>query len=158
VHAYTRSDACGSASAWASLLGKYKQDSLKGTGVYGDPGLLQAVKRDPIGIGYVNLSYLFNGNTVTPGVVIVPIDAKSTGAIGPQDRIDSRAKAFTAIASGQYPGARREFFVTKGKPNRLAAEFIKYVLSDDGLKVLDQVGGYVPLTKAERAAQIAKTK
>lgn len=70
VHIYTRSDACGAASAWAATLGKYKQDDLKGIGVYGDPGLLEAVRRDPLGLGYNNLSYVFRGDRVAPGIEI----------------------------------------------------------------------------------------
>jgi phosphate transport system substrate-binding protein len=158
VHAYTRSDACGAASAWASTLGKYKQDQLKGIGVYGDPGILQAVKNDPIGLGYNNLSYVFNGEQVSPGIYIVPIDANNNGKVDRDEWIPNRSTAFKEIASGKYPGARREFFVTKGKPNPVASEFIKFALSDQGTKILNQVGGYVPLSKSERKAQLSKLR
>ncbi len=53
IHVYTRSDAAGAPEVWAKYLGK-KQENLKGTGVYGDPGLLAAVQRDPLGIGFNN--------------------------------------------------------------------------------------------------------
>lgn len=156
VHAYTRSDACGAASAWAATLGKYKQDDLKGIGVYGDPGLLEAVRRDPLGLGYNNLGYVFRGDQVSPGVEIVPIDANRNGKVDASERIDTRDKAYKEIASGRYPGARREFFVTKGKPNGLAKAFIEFALSEAGTKVLDDVGGYVPLSKEERASEVGK--
>lgn len=156
VHAYTRSDACGAASAWAATLGKYKQDDLKGIGVYGDPGLLEAVRRDPMGLGYNNLSYVFRGDGVAPGVEVVPIDANRNGKVDPEERIDTRDKAYREIASGRYPGARREFFVTKGKPKGLARDFIEFALSDKGTKVLEEVGGYVPLSKDERSAEVGK--
>lgn len=158
VHIYTRSDSCGAASAFASFLGKYKQDNLKGIGVYGDPGLLEAVRRDPLGVGYNNLSYVFSGDAVTRGVEIVPIDANRNGRADPDERIDSREKAYKAIASGRYPAARREFFVTKGKPTGLAAEFIKFALSDAGTRVLEDVGGYVALSPSERKEQLGKIK
>jgi phosphate transport system substrate-binding protein len=152
VHTYTRSDSCGAASAWATSLGRnYKQDNLKGTGVYGDPGLLEAVRRDRLGIGYSNLSYLFLGDKLVPGVKIVPIDANRNGKADPEERIDTRDKAYKEISSGRYPGARREFFVTKGKPKGLTAEFIEFALSDAGTKTLEDVGGYVPLSKSERS-------
>ncbi|MDP2830634.1 MAG: substrate-binding domain-containing protein [Candidatus Omnitrophota bacterium] len=51
IHLYTRSDSCGAAQSWAAYLGK-KQEDLKGVGIYGGPGLLEAAKRDPIGVGY----------------------------------------------------------------------------------------------------------
>lgn len=155
VHAYTRSDACGAASAWAATLGKYKQDDLKGIGVYGDPGLLEAVRRDPIGLGYNNLSYVFTGDKVARGIEIVPIDANHNGKVDPEERIDSRDKAYKEVASGRYPGARREFFVTKGKPKGLAQDFIEFALSDAGTKILEDVGGYVPLSKSERSKEIS---
>jgi len=154
VHTYTRSDACGAASAWAATLGKFKQDQLKGVGVYGDPGLLEAVRRDALGMGYNNLSYIFKGEKVTPGIKIIPIDANNNGKVDPSERIDTRAKAYTGISSGTYPGSRREFFVTNGKSKGLAAKFIEFALSDAGIKVMNEVGGYVPLSKAERNKEI----
>ena len=51
VHVYTRSDACGAAETWAKYLDS-KQESLKGVGVYGDPGVADAVKNDVLGVGY----------------------------------------------------------------------------------------------------------
>ncbi|MHB1462480.1 MAG: PstS family phosphate ABC transporter substrate-binding protein [Armatimonadota bacterium] len=156
VHAYTRSDSCGAASAWAATLGKYKQDDLKGIGVYGDPGLLEAVRRDPLGLGYNNLSYVFKGDTVAPGVEVVPIDANRNGKVDDNERIDTRDKAYKEISAGRYPGARREFLVTKGKPNGLTRAFIEFALSEAGTRVLIDVGGYVPLSKAERAAEIGR--
>ena len=51
IHVYTRSDACGAADIWAKFLGNKKQEDLLGVGVSGDPGLLDAVIKDPLGIG-----------------------------------------------------------------------------------------------------------
>lgn len=158
VHVYTRSDACGAAGALASFLGAYRQDNLKGIGVYGDPGVLEAVRRDRLGIGYNNLGFVFTGNKPTAGVVIVPIDANRNGKADPNELITSRAKAAKAIASGNYPAARREFFVTKGRPRGIEKDFIAFVLSDAGVRILNEVGGYVPLSKTERARQLAAIK
>ena len=158
IHVYTRSDACGAASAWAATLGKFKQDDLKGVGVYGDPGLLAAVRKDPLGMGYNNLSYVFSGDKVANGIVIVPIDTNNNGKVDTGERINSRDKAYKQVASGLYPGARREFFVTKGKPNALAKAFVEFALSDTGTKILKAVGGYVPLSKSEKTEQLRKIK
>ena len=49
-------NACGAAEMWAKYFGK-KQEDLLGVGVFGDPGLAQAVKKDPLGIGYNNIGY-----------------------------------------------------------------------------------------------------
>ncbi|EKD27979.1 MAG: hypothetical protein ACD_79C00473G0006 [uncultured bacterium] len=50
INVYTRSDACGAAETWALFLDN-KQEDLLGTGVYGDPGLADAVIKDIFGIG-----------------------------------------------------------------------------------------------------------
>ena len=62
IHIYTRSDACGAAEMWAKYFGK-KQEDLLGVGVFGDPGLAQAVKRDPLGIGFNNIGYAYDAKT-----------------------------------------------------------------------------------------------
>ena len=59
IHVYTRSDACGAAEEWAKFLGGFQEDLL-GIGVNADPGLLDAVLNDPLGIGYNNLGYAFD--------------------------------------------------------------------------------------------------
>lgn len=156
IHVYTRSDACGAASAWAATLGKYKQEDLKGIGVYGDPGVLQTVRRDALGIGYNNLGFVFTSEQPVKGIALVPIDANNNGKVDADERIDTRDKAYKEIASGRYPGSRREFFVTKGKPKGLTLEFIKFTLSDAGTKILEEVGGYVPLSDKEQAEQLKK--
>ena len=62
IHVYTRSDACGAAEVWAKYFGK-KQEDLLGSGVFGDPGLALAAKKDPIGIGFNNIGYAYDFNT-----------------------------------------------------------------------------------------------
>jgi phosphate transport system substrate-binding protein len=156
IHLYTRADACGAASAWAATLGKYKQDDLKGIGVYGDPGLLETIRRDPLGIGYNNIGFIFAGGNINPGIAIVPIDSNNNGKVDVNERIDTRDKAYQEVASGRYPGARNEYFVTRGKPTGLVKAFIKYVLSNEGTKVLKDTGGYVPLSDKEQAEQLKR--
>jgi len=55
IHVFTRSDAAGAPETWAKFLGK-KQEDLLGVGVFGDPGLLDAVIKDPLGIGFNTLA------------------------------------------------------------------------------------------------------
>ena len=80
IHVYTRSDSCGAGEMWAKFMGSYTQEDLQGIGVDGDPGELQAVSNDILGIGYNNLGYAFDlttGNT-TEGTLVVPIDVNET--------------------------------------------------------------------------------
>ena len=156
IHLFTRSDACGAASAWAATLGRYKQDNLKGVGVYGDPGVLDAVRRDPLGLGYNNLGFIFTGERVVDGIVIVPIDANHNGTVDPEERIDSREKAYQVVAKGQYPGTRREYFVTKDQPTGIVKAFIAFALSAEGTKVLNNIGVYVSLADKEKTEQLQR--
>jgi phosphate transport system substrate-binding protein len=151
LHVYTRSDSCGAAAAWAAPFGK-KQEDLKGVGVYGDPGLLQAVLRDPIGLGYNNFSYVFTRDgKLVAGARLVPIDANQNGKADPEEIIADRAAAVAAIEAGKYPVTRKNYFFVKGKPSGLVKEFLKFVLSEEGTTVVDAVGTSLPISKAERA-------
>ncbi|HMB44217.1 MAG TPA: substrate-binding domain-containing protein [Candidatus Methanoperedens sp.] len=148
IHVYTRSDAAGAPEIWAKYLGK-KQENLNGTGVYGDPGVLAAVQKDPLGIGYNNYNYALDMKTglPIPGVQIIPFDVNENGKVDPDEDISTKEKTIASIKKGVFPHppARVEFFVTKGKPTGLTAEFIKWTLTD-GQKFLDEVG-YIELSK-----------
>jgi len=150
LHIYTRSDSCGAAASWAGYLGK-KQEDLKGIGVYGDPGLLETVKKDPLGIGYNNFSYVFTREgQLASGVRIAPIDSNENGVADPNEVITNRDEAIRAIRSGRYPATRKNYFFVKNKPSELVKAFIVFALSDDGTKIVDEVGASLSLTNADR--------
>ncbi len=151
IHVYTRSDSCGAAASWAKYTGNKKQEDLRGVGVYGDPGLLEAAKRDLVGIGYSNFSYVFTREgTVVKGAKLVPIDSNENGIADPDEIYNDRETAIKAIRAGRYPATRKNYFFVKGKPKGLVKEFIEFTLSDEGAKIVDEVGTSLPLTKAER--------
>jgi phosphate transport system substrate-binding protein len=153
IHVYTRSDAAGAPETWARYLGKNQEDLL-GIGVYGDPGLLDAVVKDPLGIGFNNLNYIFDAKTGKPvaGAVVLPIDVNENGVADPDELLDTKARAVAAVAAGRYPSppARALFLVTRGKPSGLVRAFILWVL-DDGQKYVDEVG-YIKLTPEQLVA------
>jgi phosphate transport system substrate-binding protein len=155
IHLYTRSDACGAAASWAKFMGK-KQEDLRGIGVYADPGLLEAARRDPIGIGYSNFSYVFTreGSLVT-GIRLVPIDANNDGVADAGEAYASRADAIKAINAGTYPATRKNYFFVKGKPQGIVKAYIEFALSDEGTKIVDEVGTSLPITKEERGKVLA---
>lgn len=150
IHIYTRSDACGAAEVWAKYFGKNQEDLL-GSGVFGDPGLALAVKKDPIGIGFNNIGYVYDFNTKKQisGIRVVPIDLNNNGKIDPEENFyDSMNDLIDAIAKGKYPSppARDLYFVTNGKPkNKLVIAFLKWVLAD-GQKYVNETG-YINLSK-----------
>lgn len=147
IHIFTRSDAAGAPATWADYLGNRKQEDLLGVGVYGDPGVLQAVIKDPLAIGFNNLNYAFDFQTSRPvaGARVMPIDLNGNGQADPEEVYDTKEQAVTAVAKGYYPSppARDLNLVTQGKPQGLTEAFIEWVLTD-GQQYLDEVG-YIPL-------------
>jgi phosphate transport system substrate-binding protein len=160
INVYTRSDSCGAASTWAEYLGK-KQEDLKGTGIYGDPGLAQAVKNDVLGIGYNNLNYCYDRNTKLPikGLMVLPIDKNNNGRIDKnEDVYATREDLMAAIADGRFPSppAKKLYFVTKGKPKGHVKDFILWVLTDGQQYVPES--GYICLPKDQLSGNISKLK
>lgn len=160
IHVFTRSDSAGAADAWAKFLGGKKQADLKGVGVNGDPGLLEAVVKDPLGIGYNNLGYAFDSTSGQPvaGAVIVPIDINNDGQASAEEVIKTSAQAVDEVANGKYPSppARDLNVVTKGKPSGLTLAFIQWILTD-GQKFVSQAG-FVQLPADKLAESLAKVK
>ncbi len=156
LHVYTRSDSCGAAQSWAAYLGK-KQEDLRGIGIYGDPGLLEAAKRDPIGLGFNNFSYIFTRDgSVVAGARIVPIDSNENGIADEDEVYQNRAEAIKAIRAKRYPATRKNYFFVKGKPQGLVKEFIEFALSEEGTRIVDETGTSLSLPEAERDSVLKK--
>jgi len=161
IHVYTRSDAAGAGETWAKYLGK-KQEDLLGVGVYGDPGLAQAVKKDPTAIGYNNLEYLYDLKTrkQVEGVHVLPIDVNGNGKIDASESFYNTIDEFTAaIADGRYPSppARNLGFLFKGKPRKKElVAFVKYVLTAGQQYVGES--GYIPLSKTKLQEELKKVE
>jgi phosphate transport system substrate-binding protein len=161
IHVYTRSDACGAGETWAKYFGK-KQEDLQGIGVFGDPGLTQAIQKDPYGIGYNNIAYAYDRNTKLPykGIKVLPIDLNNNGKIDADENFyNNLEQIVSAIASGKYPSppARDLYFVTGGKPvKKEVVAFIKWILTD-GQKYVTE-SGYIQLSKEKLDTGINKLK
>jgi phosphate transport system substrate-binding protein len=159
VHVFTRSDACGAADTWAAYLGK-RQEDLGGVGVYGDPGLADAARRDPLAVGYNNINFAYDAKTLRPvaGLAIIPIDQNGDGKIDPAESFyATRDEITAAIVKNLYPSppARDLYFVTKGRPDKPAVvEFLKWVLTA-GQKYVPETG-YIPLSPAKIRASLEK--
>ena len=159
IHVYTRSDAAGSADTWAKFLGKKGQGDLKGTGVYGDPGLVQAIQNDPLGIGYNNMAYAYDNSTgqQVSGIKVVPIDFNKNGLIDPSENFyGNKTMLVQAIQAGNYPSppAVKYYLVTKNSFTGVVKEFVKWILTDGQSYV--PAAGYVPLTNDVISAQMSK--
>jgi len=149
IRVFTRSDSCGAAETWAAYLGK-RQEDLTGIGVYGDPGLADAVRREPLAVGFNNVNFAYDARTLKPieGLVVCPLDINGNGVVDPAEGVYATRDDLTkAIAENVFPSppARDLYFVTKGKPGKPAlVEFIRWVLTE-GQKFVPETG-YINLS------------
>jgi phosphate transport system substrate-binding protein len=148
IHVYTRSDACGAAEMWVKYVGGKNQEELLGIGVNADPGVLEAVIKDPLGIGYNNLNYAYDTKSGLPvtGAAVLPLDINDNGMVDPDEELLSKEQAVAAVAENRYPSppARPLYLVTKGKPSGATLDLITWILAD-GQGFVDEAG-YVELT------------
>lgn len=148
INVYTRSDACGAAEMWGRYLGK-NQESLLGVGVFGDPGIADAVKNDKYGIGFNNVIYAYDikSRRKYEGMEVIPIDLNGNRVIDPdEDFYGSLEAIMNAIQTNKYPSppARDLYLVSKGKPtDPVIIAFLSWILAE-GQKFVNE-GGYVQL-------------
>jgi phosphate transport system substrate-binding protein len=161
LRVFTRSDACGAAETWAAYLGGHQED-LGGVGVYGDPGLAEAVRRDPLAIGFNNVNFAYDAKTLDPvaGLSIGPLDLDRSGSLEPSERVYATRDDLTAaIAAGVYPAppARDLYFVVRGTPSRpLLADFLEWVLVEGQRYVAEM--GYIAVGPDRVAAGLASVR
>lgn len=159
IYVYNRSDACGAAEIWSLYL-EQKQENLRGVGVYGDPGMADAIKNDKNSIGYNNIVYVYDIDTRKKyeGMEVVPLDLNSNGKIDEDENFyDNLDDLMTAVKNDKYPSppARDLYFVTKNKPqNEALISFIKWILTD-GQKYVTE-SGYVQLSDEKIKLELQK--
>ncbi len=158
---YVRSDACGAAETWAKYLGG-KQETLSGIGIFGDPGIAEAVAKDAGGIAFNNTAFAYDINTgkKRDGIEVIPIDINENGMIDANENFyNTFDELLKAIAAGIYPSppARELYFVAKGKPQKKAViDFIKWTLTD-GQKFVKEAG-YVTIKQEKINEYLDKLK
>jgi phosphate transport system substrate-binding protein len=158
IRVYTRSDACGAAVTFAEYMG-YAQEDLLGVGVYGDPGLAEAVRGDPLAIGYNNVNYAYDITSGQPvqGIVVVPLDVDGDGTINSGEAFyGDRASMVGAIADGLYPSppTRELNLVTKDSFDGAVLDFVRWVLTEG--QGMAEEAGFVPLSPERRQQELAK--
>lgn len=151
VNVYTRSDASGAAEMWALYALAEAQEDLRGTAVNGDPGLAEAVRQDPLGVGFNNIGFAYDQTTGEPiaGLQVIPLDLDGSGTVEAEESFyANRADLMQAISAEIYPfpPARVLYLVTKGQPAPAVVDFYRWVLTDGQAYVPD--AGYVALTDA----------
>lgn len=158
INVYTRSDACGAAATIAKYMG-YNQEDLLGVGIFGDPGLAEAVKTDSLSIGYNNVNYAYDmeSGRAVEGVSVAPLDVDGNGLVDQdEDFYDERSEIITAIRDGTYPSppARDLYLVTKSGFRGATLDFVRWVLTEG--QGYAEASGYVPVSEAAARDELAK--
>ena len=161
VHVYTRSDACGAAETFALWMG-HKQEDLRGTAVFGDPGLASAVQADKLAVGLNNIGYAYDEKSrkPNPGLLVVPIDRDNDGVISSDEYFyDTKDDFIAAVSENKYPSppARDLYLVSHGVPtNPVVVAFLEYVLGDGQCQNVP--AGYIGIDeeKLQRGRELLK--
>ncbi|MEJ5165618.1 MAG: substrate-binding domain-containing protein, partial [Thermoanaerobaculia bacterium] len=144
INVYTRSDACGAGETFANYLGLHQED-LEGIGIYGDPQIVDSVGRDPLGIGYANIAFIYDKKTSKPheSIKILPLDLNEDGNISKEeDFYLEKGDILLAIKDGKLPSppSRNLYLVVKkGKVKPYVVDFLKWILGD-GQKIVEKAG------------------
>lgn len=105
----------------------------------GTAALANAVSKDPNGIGYGGAAYFLT----TPNVKILSIKkndkSEAVNPISPDGKLD-----YEAAWTGRYPVARYLYMYTAFKPKGAVKQYLDWIMSPEGQKIVEEVG-YVPL-------------
>ena len=157
VHIYHRLDSAGATHIISRYLWLSPGD-IDGIGVTGDPGMVEAVKKDPLALGYCNFVYCFNpgAKVFDPGLSVVPLDQNFNGTIDFKENFyDSVVHLQRAMWTGRYPCSlvRNLCIASKGKPHTIeVVDFLKYVLTEG--QTLVQDAGYIELHSSENKCRL----
>lgn len=160
IEVYVRSDAAGAAETWAKFLGE-RQEGLKGVGIFGDPGLAQAIKDKPLSIGFNNINYVFDlkSKATAQGIAVLPIDIDGNGSIAAYENFYDNLDSLTsAVATNRYPSPPARdltFVIHSDKQTKLLSEFIRFVLDKQQQGYLLE-NGYVPLNEELKEKELKK--
>ncbi len=113
-----------------AVLGK-KRDYKQGfTAQSGSSDLVALVTKTPCAIGYSGMGYR------TPDVKVLPV-AKTKDSPPIEPTIES-------AQDGSYPISRPLYLYTLGEPTGAVQEFIQWILSDEGQRIVEEQG-YIPV-------------
>ncbi|MBD1421325.1 PstS family phosphate ABC transporter substrate-binding protein [Sphingobacterium chuzhouense] len=160
IEVYVRSDAAGAAETWAKFLGVH-QEGLKGVGIFGDPGLVQAIKDKPLSIGFSNINFVYDLKTkqTVENIGILPLDLNGNGHIEEEENFYDHIDSLTnAVATNRYPSPPSRdltFVIHSDKKTKLLTAFIQFVLEKEQQGYLLE-NGYVPLNDEIKNIELNK--
>lgn len=118
------------------VLGKKREYKQGATAQSGSADIVALVSQTPCAIGYSGMGY--NSDEV------------KVLKITPKPGEPAVAPSLETAQNGTYPIARPLYLYTLGEPKGAVAEFLEWILSDEGQKIVAKKG-YVPLVQATAA-------
>ncbi|NHZ72170.1 MAG: phosphate ABC transporter substrate-binding protein PstS family protein [Aquificales bacterium] len=95
-------------------------------------GITSELRRNPKAIGYDGLGYV---DPEHEKIIVVAVDAESPYVM----------PSVETASAGEYPLARNLYMYTAGEPTGVIAEYLDWIFSADGQKIVANLG-FVPLT------------
>ena len=108
--------------------------SPKVKGMNGTAQIVEAVKQDVGGIGYVSLGYVQHNNKPTVGISVLSIGFGE--GVSPLDQ--------TAVLGGLYPVKRPLYHFLNGPARGALASFLRFERSEKGQAIIRE-NGYIPV-------------
>ena len=121
ISIYTRNTSSGTYSDFKDLAMKKRDYAGSSQKMAGNEQIVAEVAKNPSGIGYCGLAYMNE-----PGVKVASIE----GTLPSKE----------TVLAKKYPYARPTFYYTNGEPTGEAAKFVAFTLSDEGQKIVSQIG------------------
>jgi len=126
---YSRENSSGTYQYFKDTVLLQKDYSPRAQTLQGTAAVVNAVSKDPNGIGYGGAAY-------AKGIKFAKV---RKGATGPAFEPN-----LTTVRSGQYPITRFLYFYLRSAPKGTAKQFIDYALSPEGQRLVSAVG-YFPV-------------
>ncbi len=125
------------------VKGEYSNTFL---GLNGNAQIIEALRQDPSGIGYVSAGYLNDHTAMNQDIKVLWLKAYDhSTAFSPMDA--------EAVIAMDYPVVRPLIQFVSKKVRKSALDFIAFELSEAGQHVV-QSSGYYPLSAAEKEASL----
>lgn len=114
----------------AAVKGEYSPNLKQ---MNGNAQIVEGVKADPGGIGYVAAGYVLGESGA--GVKVVPLTVAGGAPVSPSDE--------AAVLSGAYPLSRPLFQFINGAPTGAVRDFLAFEASPEGQAIVKEMGFYV---------------
>ena len=147
-----RSDSSGATDVFAQYLW-LEPSAMRGQACNGEPAMINAVKSNPLSLGYINFIYAIKPSNLefVDSLSIIPLDFNYNGAIDGHEKIFNNAKELQrAMWLGKFPCSlvRTLYVVTRGKPaTKELTEFLYWIITDGQKFVAPE--GYIELHSSE---------